>query len=51
VFPEEENWIRMEMRKVECEVDWIKLAQDRAQWLSFLNTVISSKTCVKQRIF
>jgi hypothetical protein len=36
-----EDTIRRNLRKIGCEdVDWIHLAQDRAQWQAVVNTVM-----------
>jgi hypothetical protein len=34
--------IKMDLRYVEwCDMDWIDLAQDRAQWRTLVNTVMN----------
>jgi hypothetical protein len=36
-----EDNVRMDLKKIGSDVDWIHLAQDRNQWLTLVNTVIN----------
>jgi hypothetical protein len=36
-----EEWIRMDLREVGWEVDWIRLAQDKGRWRAVVNSVMN----------
>jgi len=36
-----DNNIKMDIKEIECKVDWIRLAEDKIQWQAFVNMMMN----------